>query len=181
MVGTNDMNNHSKLVPIDQYEKNLRKITSDLEKSGTKVILILPPPCIKEVVRAREDAPKELLVDPAGNILKVCAVMRKLADEKKYAVVDFHSIVSKNTPLDGKNSYLRNPAHTAGNDGVHPTREGYAALSKAVYELIKKNNYDPSVTVCPGDSITFGSAMLGAGTAYGTSYPAQLAALLNAE
>ena len=183
MVGTNDMNNHRKLVPIDQYEKNLRKITADLEKSGAKVILILPPPCINEVVlkRAHKDAPKEMLADLSGNILKVCAVMRKLAAEKKYDLVDFHSIVSKNTPLAGRNSYLRNPANTASDDGVHPTREGYAVLSKAVYDVIKKQNYDPSVTVCLGDSITFGSAMLGAGTSYGTSYPAQLAALLNGE
>lgn len=183
MVGTNDMNNYRKLVPIDQYEKNLRKITSDLEKAGAKVILILPPPCINEVVRLRapKAAPKELSVDPAGRLLQVCAVMRKIAAEKKYDLVDFHAIVSKNTPLDGKASFLRNPANSASNDGVHPTREGYAVLSKAVYELIKAKGYSAEVTVCLGDSITFGSAMLGAGTSYGTSYPAQLAKLLNNE
>jgi lysophospholipase L1-like esterase len=131
--------------------------------------------------RAHKDAPKEMLADLSGNILKVCAVMRKLAAEKKYDLVDFHSIVSKNTPLAGKNSYLRNPANTASNDGVHPTREGYAVLSKAVYDLIKAKGYSAEVTVCLGDSITFGSAMLGAGTSYGTSYPGQLAALLNGE
>lgn len=183
MVGTNDMNNYRKLVPIDQYEKNLRKITSDLEKAGAKVILILPPPCINEVVRLRapQAAPKELSVDPAGRLLQVCAVMRKIAAEKKYDLVDFHAIVSKNTPLDGKASFLRNPANSASNDGVHPTREGYAVLSKAVYDLIKAKGYSAEVTVCLGDSITFGSAMLGAGTSYGTSYPAQLAKLLNGE
>ena len=183
MVGTNDMNNYRKLVPIDQYEKNLRKITSDLEKAGAKVILILPPPCINEVVRLRapKAAPKELSVDPAGRLLQVCAVMRKIAAEKKYDLVDFHAIVSKNTPLDGKASFLRNPANSASNDGVHPTREGYAVLSKAIYDLIKAKGYSAEVTVCLGDSITFGSAMLGAGTSYGTSYPAQLAKLLNNE
>lgn len=181
MVGTNDMNNYKKLIPIDKYEANLRKITSALEKTGAKVILITPPPCINEVVRLRapKAAPKELSVDPAARILKACAVIRKLAEEKKYDLVDYHAIVSKNTPLAGKNSYLRNPANSGTNDGVHPTREGYAVLSKAVYDLIQAKGYSAAVTVCLGDSITYGSAMLGAGSAYGTSYPGQLARLLN--
>ena len=179
MVGTNDVNNYRKLAPIEEYEKNLRKITADLEKSGARVILITPPPCIDAMLLKR--TPQGKIGNPSENVLKVCNVVRKVAAEKGYALVEFYDIVNKKAPLESFESFLRNTANSSSEDGVHPTREGYAALSKALFEVIKKNNYSAAVTVCVGDSITYGSGMLGAGTAYGTSYPAQLADLLNSK
>ena len=180
MAGTNDVKDHRKLAAtLEQYEKNIRKITSDLEKAGAKVILITPPPCINKILHKR--APEEKIGNALENMKKICSIVRKIAAEKKYVLVDFYEIVNQKAPLESAASYLRNPANSASEDGVHPTREGYAALSKALFDAIKKNNYSAAVTVCLGDSITFGSAMLGGGTAYGTSYPGQLAKLLNNE
>ena len=107
--------------------------------------------------------------------------MRRLAAEKNYLLADFHQIVAQKIPLDSAESYLRNPANTGDNDGVHPTRTGYAVLSKLLAEIIEKNNLSKERIVCLGDSITFGAHMPGAGTAYGYSYPGQLAKLLNNE
>ena len=179
MVGTNDMNNIYKFVPIAQYEKNLREITGKLEAAGAKVILVTPPPCAENILYKR--ASKEKIGNANENIQKVCSVMRRLADEKKYLLADYNQIISQKTPLDGAESYLRNPLNSSDNDGVHPTREGYAVLSNLLADMIKKNNLSGERIVCLGDSITFGAHMLGAGTAYGNSYPAQLAKLLNNE
>ena len=179
MIGTNDMNNQYKLVPIEQYEKNLREITGKLTAAGAKVILVTPPPCVEDILYKR--AQKEKIGNASENIQKVCSVMRRLAAEKNYLLADFHQIVAQKIPLDSAESYLRNPANPGDNDGVHPTRTGYAVLSKLLAEIIEKNNLSKERIVCLGDSITFGAHMPGAGTAYGYSYPGQLAKLLNNE
>ncbi|MBE6367894.1 MAG: hypothetical protein E7052_08325 [Lentisphaerae bacterium] len=177
MVGSNDAGNPRKMLTLDKYEANLRKLTADLEKSGAKIILITPPPCIPEIVYKRSS--KEKIGDVSATVLKIVAIIKKLAAEKGYPLVDYYDIVSRKAPLESAESYLRNPANSDSLDGVHPTREGYAALSKAVLEVIRQQQLPTARVVCLGDSITFGSAMLGAGTSYGTSYPAQLAELLN--
>ena len=72
--------------------------------------------------------------------------MRRLADEKKYLLADYNHIISQKTPLDGAESYLRNPLNSADNDGVHPTRDGYAILSNLLADMIKKNNLSVAIS-----------------------------------
>lgn len=177
MIGTNDVNNPGKLIPLDQYENNLRHIIAEFEKSGAKLILITPPPCIDSILYKR--SPQAKIGNASENIRNIVSIVRKVAAEKNCILVDFYQIVSRKAPLESPESYLRNPANSAAEDGVHPTRSGYTALSQAVYDAIVKNNCPTARVVCVGDSITYGSAMLGAGSAYGYSYPAQLAELLN--
>lgn len=179
MVGTNDRNNPYKLISLDQYEKNLREITETLTAAGAKVILVTPPPCIESIVYKR--SPREKIGNADENVRQVCSVMRRLADEKKYLLADFYRLVEQKAPLESAESYLRNPLNSGAEDGVHPTRDGYAALSRLLAEMINQNGLSKDRVVCLGDSITFGASMLGAGTAYGDSYPAQLAKLLNNE
>ena len=179
MIGCNDMSNVHKLVPIEEYEENLRKITAELEKSGAKIILVTPPPCIEALVYRRQNKEKIGGDGALAKIRRTGDVMRRLAEEKKYVLVDFFALVNKNTPLDGPKSYLRNPANSGAEDGVHPTKEGYQALAKKLAEEIKAKNLPVSKVACIGDSITFGSAMTGSGTATGDCYPGVLATLLN--
>ena len=179
MIGCNDMSNVNKLVPIEEYEANLRKITATLEACGAKVILVTPPPCIEELVYLRQNKEKIGGDGALAKIKKTGEVMRKLANEKKYVFVDFFALVNQKSPLNGPQSYLRNPANSGTDDGVHPTKEGYQALAKKLVEEIKAKNLPVSKVACIGDSITFGSAMTGAGTATGDCYPGVLAALLN--
>ena len=180
MVGTNDMNNIYKRLSIAQYEKNLRSITDKLTTAGAKVILITPPPCIESVLYKRVS--KEKIGNANENIQKVCSVIHRLAAEKKCILVDYNKTLLQTTEkLETAESYLRNPINSGANDGVHPTSEGYAVLSKLLSDAIKANNLPKERIVCLGDSITFGAHMLGAGTSYGNSYPGQLAKSLNNE
>ena len=170
MIGTNDTNNVRKLVPPEAYETNLRKIVDDLQNAGAKMILVTMPPC-GGVPRIKPD-------DPA-KIAKTAAVVRKVAQEKNCVLVDFYAIVSASAPLDGKNSMLRNIANSDSNDGVHPTVAGYTALAQALAKEIRDRKLPAERVVCLGDSITYGSAMTGAGTATGDCYPGQLVKLHN--
>ncbi len=176
MIGTNDFGNPRKLVPADQYERNLRQIVAALQKAGAKVILVTPPPCIPAVVKARPNRAPD--APPIADLAAVAATVRRVAKETGCVLVDYHAIVSAHGDLEGVSSWLRNPANSGSMDGVHPTREGYAALAKALADTIRQNGLDPARTVCLGDSITYGSAMIGAGTATGECYPGQLSALL---
>ena len=170
MIGTNDTLNERKLVPIGTYETNLRKIVDDLQNANAKVILVTMPPC--------GGTPRIKPENPA-KIEKTAALVRKIAQEKNCVLVDFYAIVAASAPLDGEQSMIRNLANAASDDGVHPTAAGYKALAQALAKEIRDRKLPAERTVCLGDSITFGSAMTGAGTATGDCYPGQLAKLLN--
>lgn len=178
MIGTNDMLNSKKLLPYDQYEANLRKAVTTLHEAGSKVIIVTSPPIVEEIVlmRNKKDA---FPVPPTEKLLKLVAIQKKVAEDLKCPVVDFREIILKHGPLDAKDSFIRNRVNSASLDGVHPTKEGYEALAEAVAETIRANQFPTETVVCLGDSITFGSAMLGAGTATGDSYPAKLSKILN--
>ena len=170
MIGTNDTLNERKLIPLDAYETNLRKIVDDLEIAGAKVLLVTMPPC--------GGTPRIKPENPA-KIEKTARVVRKTAQEKNCALVDFYAIVAAGAPLDGEGSMIRNLANTGSDDGVHPTTAGYTALAQALAKEIRERKLPAERTVCLGDSITYGSAMTGAGTVAGDCYPGQLAKLLN--
>ncbi|MGL5016761.1 MAG: hypothetical protein ACRDBP_01390, partial [Luteolibacter sp.] len=70
-------------------------------------------------------------------------------------------------------------ANTGDDDGVHLTVAGNNFLGVRVAQALSSEVVNGDLINCMGDSITFGFAMTGAGTATGNTYPGVLKATLN--
>ncbi|HEY8660740.1 MAG TPA: SGNH/GDSL hydrolase family protein [Hanamia sp.] len=173
MVGTNDMNS-VKYIPIDQYEKNLRKIIDLILKSKSQVLLMNILPNYEPYLLTRH--PRKFYGEegPSGRMAEVNEVIKKVALEKKVYFLNIHHIFNKvgNIGLD-KSSLIQNEANSNNTDGLHPTPEGYRILGIVVYEYIMNKNLPHNRIVCFGDSITHGD-----GSIDKESYPAYLKKLL---
>ena len=63
---------------------------------------------------------------------------------------------------------------------MHLTADGYQLLADTVAKVLSGKVKDGDIVVCFGDSLTYGTAMEGAGTSTGETYPAVLRMKLNA-
>ncbi len=182
MVGTNDALNSRNSVPLEEYRKNLRDLVEKFKNSGAKVLLLTIPPAYDKLLLSRHRA--EFFADrsPAQRIADVNAVVKGMGKLDGVTVVDVHArIEEKGGAGPEATSLIRNPANSKSKDGVHPTSGGYDVIAAAVYRAMKDAGWDKVQTVvCFGDSITYGAAMKGAGTAAADAdtYPAKLARLL---
>jgi lysophospholipase L1-like esterase len=174
MVGTNDMNS-MKYIPIDQYEKNLRKIIDLILKSKSQVLLMNILPNYEPYLLTRH--PRNFYGEegPSGRMAEVNKVIKKVAIKKNVSFLDMHHIFNKvgNIGLD-KSSLIQNEANSNNTDGLHPTPEGYRVMGIVVYEYIMNKNLPHKRIVCFGDSITHGD-----GSIDKESYPAYLKKLLS--
>lgn len=174
MVGTNDMNS-MKYIPIEQYEKNLRKIIDLILKSKSQVLLMNILPNYEPYLLTRH--PRKFYGEegPSGRMAEVNKVIRKVALEKKVYFLNMHHIFNKvgNIGLD-KSSLIQNQANSNNTDGLHPTPEGYRVMGIVVYEYIMNKKLPHNRVVCFGDSITNGD-----GSIDKESYPAYLKKLLS--
>ena len=174
MVGTNDMNS-MKYIPIDQYEKNLRKIIDLILKSKSQVLLMNILPNYEPYLLTRH--PRKFYGEegPSGRMAQVNKVIKKVALEKKVYFLNMHHIFNKvgNIGLD-KSSLIQNQANSNNTDGLHPTPEGYRVMGIVVYEYIMNKKLPHQKVVCFGDSITYGD-----GSIDKESYPAHLKKLLS--
>ncbi|KAA9036560.1 esterase [Ginsengibacter hankyongi] len=174
MVGTNDMNS-MKYIPIEQYEKNLRRIINLILKSKSQVLVMNILPNYEPYLLTRH--PRKFYGEegPSGRMAEVNAVIKKVAAEKKVYFLDMHHIFNKvgNIGLD-KSSLIQNQANSNNTDGLHPTPEGYRVMGIVVYEYIMNKKLPHHKVVCFGDSITYGD-----GSMDKESYPAYLKKLLS--
>ncbi len=172
LAGTNDMLNSSKLSSFEKYEKDLRKLVDTILAGGSNVMLLNLPPCSETLLLTRHR--REVFGDdsPGERIKKANEIIARLAAEKGLPLVDFNSAFDPDS-LDAATSFLRNPANSQVDDGVHPTADGYAALARLIADKIAVDNLLHARVVCVGDSITFG-----AGVQKGENYPFQLGKLL---
>jgi lysophospholipase L1-like esterase len=76
-------------------------------------------------------------------------------------------------------SLLRCVANTNDDDGVHLTIAGNDFLGVRVAQALSSEVANGDLINCMGDSVTFGFAMTGGGTATGDTYPAVLKSTLN--
>ncbi len=177
LLGTNDACNSGKLVPLEDFRENLAKL---VDSSPTaRVVLVTPPPIIVEYLAERHPHHPEL-ARLAEHLADYDAAIRALAADRGLPLVDFRArVLAEEGPLDGAASLLRCEANGGGRDGVHPTAEGCRALAERVAAALAADIQPGETVVCLGDSITFGAHLKGAGTAWGETYPAWLALLLN--
>jgi lysophospholipase L1-like esterase len=157
MAGTNDCMNSRRLVPLPQYEQNMRSIISSIVESKSRMILMSILPAYETYLNIRHD-PKAY--KPLGHIKWKNAVnelIEKLAKEYLQIFLDMHHIfITVGNIGEESDSLLRNEINSGVKDGVHPTPEGYRVMAIAIYECIIQNNLSHQKIVCLGDSITAG-------------------------
>lgn len=181
MVGTNDMINSHKLVSYSNYRDNYNLIISKLKDRGTKIVLMSLPPVDEKYVFKRHDASKykeglNVKIDSANSIVKKIA-----RDESLYFMDLNSSFKSSGSPSRDSSSLIINEANFGIEDGIHPTKDGYMFMAEIIYTYLKKQTLleNNKKIICFGDSITYGSYMIGAGTAEGDTYPAVLSILID--
>jgi lysophospholipase L1-like esterase len=178
--GINDSCNPNKLLSLQQYSANIGAMVDKSLAAGVKnVVLITPNPVCDEYLTMRH--PKH----PSGGrfqqrVDKYDAALREVAKEKRLPVAELRKLCEAHGGAKiVKESLIRNELNSDSKDGVHLTAEGYRRMARIVADILA-NKVEPGDTVlCLGDSITYGSAMQGKGTARGETYPAWLWAFLN--
>lgn len=173
--GMNDAMNSGNLLPLSEFEKNLRAVVQKLADGGARTVaLVTINPVIEEYVRARH--PKHPQKENLQAWLATYdQAVRRIAEERKLPLVDLRALVEKSGgAVISEKSLLRCEKNGGGKDGVHLTAEAYALLGRRVFEVIGGGVKAGETVVCFGDSLTFGAGVKGAGTASGETYPAAL-------
>lgn len=173
--GMNDALNSANLLPLAEYEANMRELVRKLADNGARTVaLVTINPVIEAYVRARH--PKHPRKEHLQAWLAAYdQAVRKIAAERKLPLVDLRAIVEENGgAVIAENSLIRCEKNGGGQDGVHLTPAAYALLGQNVFETIGSRVKAGETVVCFGDSLTFGAGVKGAGTAAGETYPAAL-------
>lgn len=157
MIGTNDMLNENKSIPIEQYKENLNRIINLIQSAKSQVLLMNILPVYQPYLLSRH--PKEFY-KPAGvleKIRKANNIISEVAREQHIHFLDMHHIFDKvgNIGL-AENSLIQNMVNSGRTDGVHPTSDGYRLMAVALYMMIRNKGIPHKKVVCFGDSITFG-------------------------
>ncbi len=173
--GMNDAMNSGNLLPLADYEANLRTLVKRLADGGVKTVaLVTINPVIEEYVRARH--PKH----PQKANLQACLAaydqaVRKIAQEDKLPLIDLREIIEKHGGAAiSETCLIRCEKNGGGRDGVHLTPAAYALLGARAFAVVSDRVKPGDTVVCFGDSLTFGAGAQGAGTATGETYPAAL-------
>ncbi len=163
--GINDALNSARLVPLEQFRKNLQEMIDRARRAEVKtIVLVAPNPILPDVVKKRH--PKHPQRDELSrHLAKYDGAIREIAQSNRLPLMDLRHMVER----EGMEKLVRGDP-----DGVHLTVEGYRLLGEAVANVIRPDLATNDVIVCFGDSITFGAHMKGAGTATGDTYPAVL-------
>jgi lysophospholipase L1-like esterase len=173
--GMNDAMNSGKLVPLPDYEKNMRSMVRRLADAGVKTIaLVTLNPVIEPYVQARH--PKH----PRTADLQACLTeydraIRRIAAEETLPLIDLRKIVADNGgTTNAPGCLIRCEANGGGKDGVHLIPAAYEKLGTQAYEMLKSSVQPGDTIVCFGDSLTYGAGVKGQGTTTGETYPAVL-------
>ncbi len=173
--GMNDAMNSGNLLPLAQYEANLRQLVKKLTDGGAKTVALMTiNPVIEDYVRARH--PKHPQRDNLQAYLaEYDQVVRKIAKEKVLPLIDLRALIERQGgAVVSEESLIRCEKNGGGKDGVHLTATAYQLLGKRVFEVLGGRVKTGETVVCFGDSITFGAGVKGAGTVTGETYPAVL-------
>lgn len=173
--GMNDAMNSGNLLPLAEYEANLRTVVKKLTDGGVQTVaLVTLNPVIEAYVQARHPKhPQKAALQ--AYLATYDQAVRKIAKEEMLPLVDLRAIIEKNGgPVISEKSLIRCEKNGGGKDGVHLTPAAYALLGQRVFEVIGERVKPGDTVVCFGDSLTFGANVKGAGTVTGETYPAAL-------
>ena len=175
------MVNSRKFINYEQFKSNYAAIIGKLKANRTEVLLMIPPPVDTGYLFKRHKV-SSFSEDPNLKIQKAGEIIRSLAGENGFAIIDLNSLFkTKGEPNSEIHSLILNFKNSGKEDGIHPTSHGYRLIAEEVFAKMKEGGLRRSCKkiVCFGDSMTYGSFMPGAGTAEGETYPSYLNQLLN--
>ena len=121
MAGTNDISGNTGAVTDEAIVQNIRAMIDIAKANGIKVVLASITPSKQFVARPN--------VDPSPRIAAVNRALVKLAAEKKVTYVDYFPALADTAG---------GLADALGNDGLHPNRDGYAAMRPLTDKAIKR-------------------------------------------
>jgi lysophospholipase L1-like esterase len=121
MAGTNDVSGNTGAVTDQAIVQNIRAMIDIAKANGINVVLASITPSKQFVARPN--------VDPSPRIAAVNRALVKLAAEKKITYVDYFPALADNAG---------GLADALGNDGLHPNRDGYAAMRPLTDKAIKR-------------------------------------------
>jgi len=121
MAGTNDISGNTGAVTDEAIVQNIHAMIDIAKANGIKVVLAGITPSRQFV--ARPD------VDPSPRIAAVNRALASLAAELKITYVDYGPVLA-----DGAGGL----ADALGNDGLHPNRDGYAAMRPLAETAIRQ-------------------------------------------
>lgn len=181
LAGTNDALNPNAMVEIDEFNANMSHIITEITKSGSKIILLTPPPIYLPDFKSRyPDDSVHGSEGPAARLMRYVTSCRRIAGALDLPLVDLYRILSEVGHIDDSpESCLRNAANSGSSDGVHPTPAGYRIIAAAIYQCIRERRLPCQRLVCLGDSITHGAPYCDMGTLEGQNFPGFLSRLLN--
>ena len=178
--GINDSANSAKLVPLDEFGRNLRSMVDRARAVGTQsIVLVTMNPIIAEYWRLRHpNHPRKH--DINAHMAEYDRTIRKVAEANALPVADLRKLVeARGGATTASSSLIRNEANSKSKDGVHLREDGYRLMAELFAPIFKDKVKPGQVVVCLGDSLTYGAHVEGQGTSRGHTYPARLRLLLN--
>lgn len=178
--GINDSANSAKLVPLDEFGRNLQTMVDRARAVGTEsIVLVTMNPIIAEYwILRHPNHPRKHEID--AHMAEYDRVIRKVAEANALPVADLRKLIeARGGATTANDSLIRNEANSKSTDGVHLREDGYRQMAELFVPIFKNRVKPGQVVVCLGDSLTYGAHVAGQGTSRGRTYPAWLWLMLN--
>ena len=185
--GINDALNSAKLVSLSTFSANLTSMVNQAFTANVrKVFLVGIHPVNPAYVASRHPSHPQL-ARLQDHLMEYNAAVASVATATGAIFIDWRSRFLEESPgttiadatANSIDSLLRCVVNTNDDDGVHLTVAGNNILGVRVAQALSSEVVNGDLINCMGDSITFGFAITGAGTATGNTYPAVLKTTLN--
>ena len=111
MAGTNDVAGNGGPTTERAFQDNIRAMVEIARTNGIRVVLASIPPAAKFIWRPE--------IKPAAQIVRLNAWLREFAARERLQFIDYHSVLATSEGA---------MKPTFAIDGVHPNRDGYAAM-----------------------------------------------------
>lgn len=185
--GINDALNSAKLVSLTTYRQNLTNMVNQAVAAGVrKVFLVGIHPVNAAYVAARHPTHPQIL-RLQDYLAEYNAAVAEVATATGATFIDWRArflALSPGPTIDDAtannvNSLLLCPLTGSSTDGIHLTIGGNKFLGVRVAQALSSVVVSGDKIACMGDSVTYGYAMTGFGTATGNTYPAAVFTTLN--
>ena len=185
--GINDALNSAKLVGLTTFKQNLTSMVNQAYGANVrKVYLVGIQPVNAAYVASRHPSHPQI-ARLQDHLTEYNTAVAEVATATGAILIDWRSRFLAESPgttiedatANNIDSLLRCVANSSDDDGVHLTVAGNRFLGIKVAQVLSSEVVNGDLINCMGDSVTFGFAMTGAGTATGDCYPGVLKTTLN--
>ena len=167
---------------LPTFRQNLTSIVTQAEAAGVTSVVLTTIHPVNTVYLAERHPSHPELARLQDHLADYDAVVREVAVDTGSILLDWRARFLAESPgttvaaavADTAACLLRCEANSPDRDGVHFTAEGNAFLADEVAAALSPLLQGGDVIACFGDSLTYGSHMVGEGTTTGDTYPAVL-------